>query len=63
MKTNISERINEPKSCAEIASDYNLWSTYVDPDTIMSRSDFEDTSAIEKIDTLHYMFPGECNCT
>lgn len=41
----------------EIATDYDLWEQYADPQGTMSEAEFDALSVDEKIKMLHEMFP------
>lgn len=52
--------MKEP-TCIEIAEDRNLWSERVDPDNNDPEA-FDRMTAAERLDTIHDMFPDDCNC-
>lgn len=41
----------------EIACDFDLWGTYVDPGANMSKKEFEDMSVEERVAMQREMFP------
>lgn len=53
--------MNRP-TCTEIAINYSLWSEYIDPHATMTEQDFNNLSTSEKLETIHELFPSDCNC-
>jgi len=49
-------------TCIEIANNYDLWLTYVDPDGITSREEFDEGDPDERVKTIHELWPLDCNC-
>jgi len=52
----------EQATCEDKARNYSLWAEYIDPDATMTEAEFDAMSISEKIDMIHEMFPGECDC-
>jgi len=53
--------VKEP-TCVEIANDFELWEEYIDPHATMTRQEFEDGSAEERLTVIHDLCPMDCNC-
>ena len=53
----------ERPTCEEIASNFDLWGEYVDPDATMTEQEFEEMSIEEGLGIIHALFPEDCNCS
>ena len=49
-------------TCREIATVFDLWGEYADPDATMTEAEFAALTTQQKVDMLHEMFPLDCHC-